>query len=139
MRRIVATSAAIAAALVAPVALVACGSDDGGGSATTTSTALADGSRVLAPVILNPDETEATVDVGIVVTFDMGDADGGQFVATSDDPAVFRVESTGGSQGSYSTNAGGIAISAGTAEVTVVHEDASDVPGAPTTFTITVE
>lgn len=138
MRRIVATTTAIATVLVAPVALAACSGDDGAGSSATTTTTLADDSRVIAPVVLDPDETSATVSAGTVVSFDLGEADGGRFVATSSDPAVFRIESTGGSQGTYATNAGGIAITEGTAEVTVTHHDADGAEGAPITFTITV-
>ena len=127
------------AALVVPLA--ACGSNDEG-SATTTSAApgtSAIGTAVLPPVVLDAERPTATVKVGTVVTFDMGEPDGGRFVATSADPAVFRIDGEGASQGTFTTNAGGTALASGTAEVAVQFHGSPSGLGTPTTFTITVE
>jgi hypothetical protein len=117
----------------------ACSSDDA--SQSTDTTAGADTSvigNVLPPVVLNADDTSATVSVGTTVTFDLGDPDGGRFVAESSDPSVFRVDGEGKSEGTYTTNAGGEAVGTGTAEVTVQFFGATNGVGSPTTFTITV-
>jgi hypothetical protein len=97
------------------------------------------GVGVLPPVVLDDGQTTATVKVGTVVSFDVGDPDGGRFVATSADPSVVRIDSEGASQGTFTTNAGGTAVAPGTTEVTVQHQGAANGPGTPTTFTITVE
>jgi len=108
-----------------------------GGGATTTASAI--GGNVTAPVVLSPADPKATVAVGQVVTFDMGDPNGGTFVATSDEPAVFEVTGDGKTEGSATYNAGGKAVAAGVAEVVVQFKGSSNGLGTPTTFTITVE
>ena len=78
-----------------------------------------------------------------MVVLDLGDPSPGRFVATSSDPTVFEVTSTGGSQGTYTSNAGGRAVAPGTAKVTVRLEGTPADPAvaaAPLpTFTVTVE
>lgn len=111
-------------------------------SSSTTSTATGGGpigSGVTAPVVLTASEPSATVKVGQAVVFDLGDPGQGSFVATSDNPAVFRIDSEGTAQGSYTTNAGGVAVAAGTAKVAVSFTGSVNGVGTPTTFTITVE
>lgn len=140
MKRPVLAAAALTIGLAVPLA---CGSDSGSTSATTASnggpTTSASVGNVLPPVVLSATQTSATVKVGTVVTFDMGDPGEGSFVAVSDKPAVFRVDSEGTTEGTYTTNAGGTALSAGTAEVAVTFRGSMNGMGAPTTFTITVE
>jgi len=129
------------------LALGACGSSDDKGSGSTTSTEAKSTSTtagppvsgVAAPVVLTPSETSATVSVGTVVVFDMGDPGEGSFVAVSDDPAVFEVEGEGKVEGSMTTNAGGKALKAGTAHVAVSFHGSTNGVGTPTEFTITVE
>jgi hypothetical protein len=142
-------AAAVAAAAVPVLLLVpACSSSDDASSSTTTAgapaqssttTASAIGGNVTAPVVLSPSQTTATVAVGQVVTFDMGEPGEGTFVATSDDAAVFEVTGEGRVEGSATFNAGGEAVGAGVAEVVVQFEGATNGLGTPTRFTITVE
>jgi len=111
-------------------------------SSSTASTATGGGpigSGVTAPLVLTASQPSATVKVGQAVVFDMGDPGQGSFVATSDNSAVFRVDSEGKSQGTYTTNAGGVAVAAGTAKVAVSYTGSVNGVGTPTTFTITVE
>ena len=145
------TRTVAAATLLAVLALsaAACSSDESSEStSTTTSTTTSTsapatsapvGGNVLPPVVLNDQETSTTVDVGTTVTFDLGEPGEGRFVATSADPAVFKVENEGKTEGTYSTNAGGVAVAPGTTEVTVQFFGATNGVGSPTTFTITVE
>ena len=136
-----------ALALVPVLALVlsagACSSDDSASDATTTTTAKATTSsvvgNVLPPVVLSPEKTSATVKPGTTVTFDMGDPGEGRFVATSDDDKVFLVTGEGKVEGTATMNAGGKAVAAGTAKVTVQFMGSTNGVGTPTTFTITVE
>ena len=90
-------------------------------------------------MILTPADPKATVKVGQVVTFDMGEPNGGTFVATSSAPAVFEVTGEGRTDGSATFNAGGKAVGKGVAEVTVQFKGSTNGLGTPTTFTITVE
>ena len=92
----------------------------------------------ISPTILTPGQTTATVKVGAVVTFDMGDPGDGQFVAVSSDPAVFDVTGAGRTEGGATFNAGGEARAPGEATVTVSYQGSANGVGAPTTFTITV-
>ena len=126
--------------------LAACSSDSDDATTTTaeqTTTTEAPGGNVLPPTMLNRSMTSATIKVGATAVFDLGDPTPGTFVATSDNPTVFKVTSTGGSQGSYTTNAGGKGISKGTAKVTVRLEgtpsDAAVATTPETVFTITVD
>jgi hypothetical protein len=134
-----------AATLLAVLALsaAACSSDESSGTTTTTTTTSTTeapiGGSVLPPVILTPEETSATVKVGTVVTFNLGEPGEGRFVATSSDEAVFKVENEGKNEGTYTTNAGGVAVAPGTSEVTVQFFGSTNGVGSPTNFTITVE
>ncbi|MEI7887282.1 MAG: hypothetical protein WCJ04_07815 [Actinomycetes bacterium] len=119
-------------------------SDDKESTSTTTSTATststkgdAAGSQVLPPVMLSATQTTADLKVGDTVVFDLGDPGDGRFVATSSDAAVVEITSDGGSQGSYSTNAGGKALSVGSATVTVVLEGGAT-PADPVVYELTV-
>jgi hypothetical protein len=137
------TRSVAAVALVALVALTgsACSSEESADTTTTSSPATTGpvGGNVLPPVVLTPQETSATVDVGTKVVFNVGEPGEGRFVATSADPAVFKVENEGKSEGTYSTNAGGVAVAPGTTEVTVQFFGSTNGVGSPTTFTIIVE
>jgi hypothetical protein len=138
MRPLLVTGLAITFAFGA----AACSSDDDASSSTTTAsptTTAAEVGNVLPPVILTAEETSATVSVGTVVTFDLGDPGEGRFVAESADPKVFKVEGEGKQEGTYTTNAGGVAVAEGTTEVTVQFFGSTNGVGSPTTFTITVE
>ena len=112
-------------------------------TATVTTTSKEVGGNVLPPTMLDASTTSATVTVGATVVFDLGDPTPGRFVATSSDPTVVEIPSTGGSQGSYTTNAGGAARATGTAKVTVQLEgtptDATVATTPATVFTITVD
>ena len=132
------------AALALPLAACSGGDDDAATTTTTKPTTTeALGGNVLPPTMLNLSTTSATVKVGATAVFDLGDPTPGTFVATSDDPTVFTITSTGGSQGSYTTNAGGKGVSKGTAKVTVRLEgtpsDATVATTPETVFTITVD
>lgn len=124
--------AVVALAAVPLVALAGCSSSDDSSSTEEV------GQNVLPPVILSATNTTATVKVGTTVTFDMGDPGEGKFVATSDNTKVFKVESEGRTEGSATFNAGGKALSAGTARVAVSYAGSMNGMGTPTTFTITV-
>lgn len=135
------------ATLLLAVALsaAACSSEESSGTTTTTTSTTTStteapiGGSVLPPVVLSPEETSATVKVGTVVTFNLGEPGEGRFVATSADPAVFKVENEGKNEGTYTTNAGGVAVAPGTSEVSVQFFGSTNGVGAPTNFTITVE
>lgn len=107
------------------------------GGATTTESLI--GGNVTAPVVLTPTALKAIVKVGQVVTFDMGDPNGGTFVATSDKPTVFEITGEGKTEGAATFNAGGTAVGAGMAEVVVQFKGSTNGLGTPTTFTVTVE
>lgn len=139
---------------VGPVAVVGlavgCSSSSNDSTSTTTTsvakTTVTTGSAgstpvisgVAAPVVLSPTETTTTVKVGTVVTFNMGDPKDGSYVAVSDKPTVFAVDSVGATKDGVTTNAGGKAVGAGTAKVSVSFRGATNGVGTPTTFTITV-
>lgn len=136
---VVATSA-----LVLPLA--SCSSDADDPATTTASTTTSQkevGGNVLPPTMLDASTTSATVKVGATVVFNLGDPTPGKFVATSSDPAVVEITSTGGSQGTYTTNSGGKALAKGTATVTVRLEgtpsDATVATTPETVFTVTVD
>lgn len=101
------------------------------------------GGNVLPPTMLDAGTTSATVKVGATVVFSLGDPTPGKFVATSSDPEVLEITSTGGSQGTYTSNSGGTALARGTAMVTVRLEgtpsDATVATTPETVFTVTVE
>ena len=128
--------------LAAVLALTAmsCSSNSESSSSTTAAPTTSEViGNVLPPVVLSESETSTTVSVGTTVVFDLGDPGEGRFVAESSDAAVFKVEGEGKTEGSYTTNAGGKAVAAGTAEVTVQFFGSTNGVGAPTTFTITVK
>ena len=134
-------AATIAASLLI-LAPAACSNNDNDAvdkeSTTTTSEATdTGGAQVLPPVMLSATETTADLKVGETVVFELGDPGDGRFVATSSDAAVVEITSDGGSQGSYSTNAGGKALSAGKATVTVVLEG-GDTEAEPVVYELTV-
>lgn len=137
------TRALLAATLAAGLTLsvAACSSDSDSASTTTTASDSSSSviGNVLPPTILSESETSATVSVGTVVTFDLGEPGEGRFVAESSDPSVFKVENEGKNEGTFTTNAGGVAVAKGTAEVTVQFFGSTNGVGSPTTFTITVE
>lgn len=146
MRKPAIRTIALAAALAGTLSLttMACSSDDTTSSTDTTAKS-SDSStestvgNVLPPVVLNADDTSTTVKAGTTVTFDLGDPGEGRFVAESSDPSVFKVEGEGKTEGTYTANAGGVAVASGTAEVTVQFFGSTNGVGSPTTFTITVE
>lgn len=131
-------AAGVVALSVSTLAVAGCSSSDKS-SGSTTTTAGAIGGNVTAPVVLNATNTSATVKVGQVVTFDMGNPNGGTFVATSDKPSVFEITGEGKTEGSATFNAGGKAVAAGTAKVAVVFKGSTNGIGTPTVFTITVQ
>lgn len=118
------------------VALGSCSSSDDKSSTTSSSVI----GNVLPPVILTPTNTSATVKVGTVVTFNMGEPEGGgKFVAVSETPSVFKVTSEGRVEGGVTYNAGGEAIAKGKSTVSVSFRGSMNGMGTPTNFTITVE
>jgi hypothetical protein len=132
----------LATGLAALLALSAAACSSSNESSTSTTSAPSTSEvigNVLPPVVLSESETSATVSVGTVVTFDLGDPGEGRFVAQSGDPDVFKVENEGKNEGTFTTNAGGVAVAAGTAEVTVQFFGSTNGVGSPTTFTITVK
>jgi hypothetical protein len=143
MRNRTLLAVALAAGLAVSVSASACSSDDDASSSPTTvasdnpTTTMV--GNVLPPVILTESDASANVKVGTTVTFDLGDPGEGRFVAQSADPKVFRVDGEGKNEGTYTTNAGGMAVAAGTTEVTVQFFGSTNGVGSPTTFTITVE
>jgi len=134
-------------AVAAVVVVAGCGGDDKKESSTTTTTeerivvttttAGAVG-NVLPPVVLTPQETTANVAVGTIVTFNMGDPGQGKFVATSNDPAVFAVESDGETRGTATFNAAGKAVAPGITSVSVSFVGSTNGVGTPTIFNIKV-
>jgi hypothetical protein len=141
LRRVTLVSAV---ALAGVLTVAGCSSSDSSSSSTTTSggattTESVIGGDVTTPVVLSASAPTTTVKVGQVVTFDMGDPNGGTFVATSDKPAVFEIIGEGRTEGSATFNAGGRAVGTGVAEVVVQFHGSTNGLGTPTTFTITVE
>lgn len=135
------------AALALALPLAGCSSGSDGDATTTTAaerttTTKALEGNVLPPTMLDLTTTSATINIGATAVFDLGDPSPGSFVATSDNPEVFQVTSTGGSQGTYTTNAGGKGTAKGTARVTVRLEGTPSSETVATTpetvFTITV-
>ncbi|NCY17884.1 MAG: hypothetical protein EBX39_14225 [Actinobacteria bacterium] len=136
------TLAALGVVALAATTLTLAGCSDSkkASSSTSSSTVSGIGGNVTAPVILNANNTSATVKVGQIVTFDMGQpASGGSFVATSDNTKVFEVTSEGKSVGTSTQNAGGKAVGTGVAKVSVVFKGSMNGMGTPTIFTITVQ
>jgi hypothetical protein len=139
-RRLAAIGAAVTIATV--LILGGCSSSKNSSSTTTTDNSSSGSmiTSVLPPTVLTPSNNSATVKVGAVVTFDMGEPqDGGTFVATSENTSVFRVDSIGHNDGSATFNAGGTAVGVGTTKVMVSFRGAVNGVGTPTTFNITVQ
>jgi hypothetical protein len=128
---------AVSALLVIAAPLAACSSSDSTVASTTFPAEI--GSAVLTPVVVTPQTPTVTVGVGTVVSFDMGDPGEDSYVANSSDPSVFRVEGDGKTEGTYTTNAGGVAVSPGTVEVAVQFMGSVNGAGTPALFTVTVE
>lgn len=135
MRRIV----ALAAASVFAVTFVAgCSSGSGGDAAEQTAaetgesapvgdTMEGDGIEItdenlemLAPIVVVPDQTEALANVGDGFEFMVDDPL--KATVESDNPAVIEI-TPGREEGGVSYNPGGMALSAGTANVTVTNAD----------------
>ena len=141
------TAALGAAAVCVALTFAACSSSSSSSTSTTTTAAKSSTTQststpisgVDAPVVLTPQQTAATVKVGQVVTFDMGDPGQGSDVAVSDDTSVFQVDSEGTTKGGTVTNPGGTAVGVGVAKVSVSFRGATNGVGTPTTFTITVK
>lgn len=137
----------VAATTALALPLAGCSKDSDDSATTTTgkvtTTMKEVGGNVLPPTMLDASNTSATVKVGTTVVFNLGDPTPGRFIATSDDPKVVEITSTGGSQGSYTTNSGGKALAKGTAKVTVRLEgtpsDATVATTPESVFTITVD
>ncbi|MEX0768615.1 MAG: hypothetical protein WD029_09105 [Microthrixaceae bacterium] len=110
---------------------------DATSSSTTTAATDSGSAQVVAPIMLTSTQTTADLKVGETVVFELGDPGSGRFVATSSATAVVEINSDGGSQGTYSTNAGGKALSAGKATVTVVLEG-GDTATDPVVYELTV-
>jgi hypothetical protein len=134
--------ALVAAAGVAVSALAGCSSGSGGGADETAAETAAgevsepvgdtmegDGIEItdenlamLAPIVVVPDQTEALANVGDGLEFMVDDP----LAATveSDNPAVVEVV-PGREEGGITYNPGGMALSAGTANITVTNADGS--------------
>jgi hypothetical protein len=136
--------ASVAVAVATVLILGGCSSSKKDGSSTSTTTSgSSSGSAitsVLPPYVLTPSNNTVTVKIGAVVTFDMGEPQGGgTFVATSDNTNVFVVDSVGRTEGSATFNAGGKAVGSGVANVVVQFKGSTNGLGTPTKFVITVQ
>lgn len=134
MRRIIALAAAatLAATFVAGCSSGSDGAEQapaGGESTPVGDTMEGDGIEItdenlsmLAPIVVVPDQTEALANVGDGLEFMVDDP----LKATieSDNPAVVEV-TPGREEGGVAYNPGGMALSAGTANVTVTNADGS--------------
>jgi hypothetical protein len=121
-RRGIAIAAASILALGGASVLTACG-----GSADTDSSsasASADGGMgMIGPVIVEPGQTTAEVQVGRMVTFQVDDVMA--WMISSSDEAVVAV-TAGKDDGSAQFLPGGEALSPGTAEITLTNMDNTD-------------
>jgi|GEM_PF-834547 len=139
LTRISATAVATSVLLLAPAACSKDSENSAETTSTTSTTKASDSgsSEVLPPIMLTATQTTADLKVDDTVVFELGDPGSGRFVATSSDASVVEITSDGGSQGTYSTNAGGWARSAGKATVTVVLEG-GDTAADPVVYELTV-
>ena len=119
-RRAVAIAAAGLIAVAGAGVLTACGSSGGGSSSSSApAPALTDeGAQVIGPVIVEPGQTTAEVQVGRVITFNVDDVTA--WTIASSDEAVVKV-TAGKDDGSAQFLPGGEALAAGTAEVTLTN------------------
>ncbi len=124
-RRGLSIAAATIIALGGAGVLTACG----GSSESTTSSAAAapsetdGGTAVIGPVIVEPGQTTAEVQVGRVITFNVDDVMA--WMISSSDEAVVAV-TAGKDDGSAQFLPGGEALSPGTAEITLTNMDDTD-------------
>lgn len=124
-RRGLSIAAASIIALGGAGVLTACG----GSSETTTSSSAAapsetdGGTAVIGPVIVEPGQTTAEVQVGRVITFNVDDVTA--WMISSSDEAVVAV-TAGKDDGSAQFLPGGEALSPGTAEITLTNMDDTD-------------
>ena len=124
-RRGLSIAAATIIALGGAGVLTACG---GSSESTTSSSAAAPsetdgGTAVIGPVIVEPGQTTAEVQVGRVITFNVDDVMA--WMISSSDEAVVAV-TAGKDDGSAQSLPGGEALSPGTAEITLTNMDDTD-------------
>ena len=124
-RRGFAIAAASIIALGGASVLTACG---GSSDSTTSSSAAAPsetdgGMGMIGPVIVEPGQTTAEVEVGRVITFQVEDVMA--WMISSSDEAVLAV-TAGKDDGSAQFLPGGEALAPGTAEVTLTNMDNTD-------------
>jgi hypothetical protein len=124
-RRGFAIAAASIIALGGASVLTACG---GSSDSTTSSSAAAPsetdgGMGMIGPVIVEPGQTTAEVEVGRVITFQVDDVMA--WMISSSDEAVLAV-TAGKDDGSAQFLPGGEALAPGTAEVTLTNMDNTD-------------
>jgi hypothetical protein len=124
-RRGFAIAAASIIALGGASVLTACG---GSSDSTTSSSAAAPsetdgGMGMIGPVIVEPGQTTAEVEVGRVITFQVDDVMA--WMISSSDEAVVAV-TAGKDDGSAQFLPGGEALAPGTAEVTLTNMDNTD-------------
>lgn len=124
-RRGLAIAAASIIALGGASVLTACG---GSSDSTTSSSAAAPsesdgGMGMIGPVIVEPGQTTAEVEVGRVITFNVDDVMA-WMISTSDEAVV--AVTPGKDDGSAQFLPGGEALAPGTAEVTLTNMDNTD-------------
>lgn len=124
-RRGFAIAAASIIALGGASVLTACG---GSSDSTTSSSAAAPsesdgGMGMIGPVIVEPGQTTAEVEVGRVITFNVDDVMA-WMISTSDEAVV--AVTPGKDDGSAQFLPGGEALAPGTAEVTLTNMDNTD-------------
>ena len=124
-RRGFAIAAASIIALGGASVLTACGgSSDGTASSSAAAPSETDGgTAVIGPVIVEPGQTTAEVQVGRVITFNVDDVTA--WMISSSDEAVVAV-TAGKDDGSAQFLPGGEALSPGTAEITLTNMDDTD-------------
>lgn len=134
MRNISRRGAAIAAtavfALGGTAVLSGCSSDSSS-DPTTSAAATETGNQMIGPVMVEPGQTEVSVQVGRSIVFNVADPTV-ETIAT-DNEAVLAV-TPGKDDGSAVFNPGAQALSAGTATVTLTNSDT----GAEQVVTVTV-
>ena len=116
-RRGLATAAAAILALGGAAVLSGCSSDSSPDSSTSAS-AMETGNQMIGPVIVEAGQTEVSVAVGRTIVFNV--ADPTQETIATDNDAVVTV-TPGQDDGSAIFNPGGVALSVGTATVTLTN------------------
>jgi hypothetical protein len=123
-RRGLAIAAASILALGGASVLTACGGSADTDSSSASASASADGGMgMIGPVIVEPGQTTAEVQVGRMVTFNVDDVM--VWMISSSDEAVVAV-TAGKDDGSAQFLPGGEALSPGTAEITLTNMDNTD-------------